>query len=157
MVTSGFVRSCPSMSSPFIHPSMNYVECKFQYAKAVFTVHGRDSPRYRRVNFGVVPVASIFRFDNIVDVFGKNSQTSIAVDASEIADIIDFLHHVIHYEGQGGPVQASSKPRPDILALLGRAAESLRPEFQHLLSHLNTDVNSSVYASSHPKLVPNPT
>ncbi|GAU40725.1 hypothetical protein TSUD_14100 [Trifolium subterraneum] len=93
----------------------------------------------------------------LVDVFGKNSQTSIAVDASEIADIIDFLHHVIHYEGQGGPVQASSKPRPDVLALLGRAAESLRPEFQHLLSHLNTDVNSSVYASSHPKLVPNPT
>jgi mediator of RNA polymerase II transcription subunit 23 len=27
----------------------------------------------------------------LVDVFGKNSQTSIAIDASEIADIIDFL------------------------------------------------------------------
>jgi mediator of RNA polymerase II transcription subunit 23 len=27
----------------------------------------------------------------LVDVFGKNSQTSTAVDASEIADIIDFL------------------------------------------------------------------
>ncbi|CAL5206700.1 unnamed protein product [Lathyrus oleraceus] len=93
----------------------------------------------------------------LVDVFGKNSQISIAADASEIADIIDFLHHVIHYEGQGGPVQASSKPRPDVLALIGRAAESLRPDIQHLLSHLNTDVNSSVYAASHPKLVPNPT
>lgn len=93
----------------------------------------------------------------LVDVFGKNSQTSTSVDASEIADIIDFLHHVIHYEGQGGPVQASSKPRPDVLALIGRAAESLRPDIQHLLSHLNTDVNSSVYAASHPKLVPNPT
>lgn len=68
-----------------------------------------------------------------------------------------FSHHVIHYEGQGGPVQASSKPRPDVLALIGRAAESLRPDIQHLLSHLNTDVNSSVYAASHPKLVPNPT
>jgi len=27
----------------------------------------------------------------LVDVFGKNSQTTIAVDASDIADIIDFL------------------------------------------------------------------
>ncbi|KAJ1418407.1 hypothetical protein SESBI_15909 [Sesbania bispinosa] len=92
----------------------------------------------------------------LVDVFGKNSQTSVAVDASEIADLIDFLHHALHYEGQGGPVQASSKPRPEVLALIGRASESLRPDIQHLLSHLNPDVNSSVYAASHPKLVQNP-
>ncbi|KAL2347739.1 hypothetical protein Fmac_001739 [Flemingia macrophylla] len=93
----------------------------------------------------------------LVDVFGKNSQTTIPVDASDIADIIDFLHHVVHYEGQGAPVQASSKPRPEVLALIGRASESLRPDIQHLLSHLNTDVHSSVYAASHPKLVQNPT
>lgn len=92
----------------------------------------------------------------LVDVFGKNSQTSIAVDASEIADLIDFLHHAIHYEGQGGSVQASSKPRADVLALMGRASERLRPDIQHLLSHLNPDVNSSVYAAFHPKLVQNP-
>ena len=68
-----------------------------------------------------------------------------------------FSHHVVHYEGQGGPVQASSKPRPEVLALIGRASESLRPDIQHLLSHLNPDVNSSVYAAFHPKLAQNPT
>ncbi|MED6204449.1 Mediator of RNA polymerase II transcription subunit 23 [Stylosanthes scabra] len=93
----------------------------------------------------------------LVDVFGKNSQPPAAVEASEIADLIDFLHHAIHYEGQGGPVQGSSKPRADVLALIGRASENLRPDIQHLLSHLKPDVNSSVYAASHPKLVPNPT
>lgn len=56
-----------------------------------------------------------------------------------------FSHHVIHYQGQGGPVQASSKPRPDVLALIGRASESLRPDIQHLLSHLKPDVDSSIY------------
>ncbi|KAL1327824.1 hypothetical protein HN51_037817 [Arachis hypogaea] len=93
----------------------------------------------------------------LVDVFGKNSQPPAAVEASEVADLIDFLHHAVHYEGQGGPVQASSKPRPDVLALIGRASENLRPDIQHLLSHLKPDVNSSVYAASHPKLVQNPT
>ncbi|XP_059445486.1 mediator of RNA polymerase II transcription subunit 23 isoform X2 [Corylus avellana] len=92
----------------------------------------------------------------IVDVFGRNSQPSNPVDASEIADLIDFLHHVIHYEGQGGPVQANSKPRPEVLALCGRASESLRPDVQHLLSHLKPDVNSSIYAATHPKVVQNP-
>ncbi|XP_019412778.1 PREDICTED: mediator of RNA polymerase II transcription subunit 23-like [Lupinus angustifolius] len=93
----------------------------------------------------------------LVDAFGKNSQTPIAVNASEIRDLIDFLHHVVHYEGQGGSVQASSKPRPDVLALIGRASESLRPDVQHLLSHLKPDVNSSIYAASHPKIVQNTT
>jgi mediator of RNA polymerase II transcription subunit 23 len=65
-------------------------------------------------------------------------------------------HHVIHYEGQGGPVQANSKPRPEVLALCGRASESLRPDVQHLLSHLKPDVNSSIYAATHPKVVQNP-
>ncbi|KAF5450349.1 hypothetical protein F2P56_030709 [Juglans regia] len=92
----------------------------------------------------------------LVDVFGRNSQTSTPVEASEIADLIDFLHHVIHYEGQGGPVQANSKPRPEVLALCARASENLRPDVQHLLSHLKPDVNSSIYAATHPKLVQNP-
>ncbi|KAL0695236.1 hypothetical protein Bca4012_062416 [Brassica carinata] len=85
----------------------------------------------------------------MVDVFGKNSQTPVPVEASQIADLIDFLHHVVHYEGQGGAVQSSSKPRPDTLALVGRAADSLRPDVQHLLSHLRTDPNSSIYAAAH--------
>ncbi|KAL3501933.1 hypothetical protein ACH5RR_036382 [Cinchona calisaya] len=88
----------------------------------------------------------------MVDVFGKNSQPSAPVEASEIIDLIDFLHHVIHYGGQGGPVQANSKPRPEVLALFGRAVENLRPDVQHLLSHLKTDVNCSIYAATHPKL-----
>ncbi|XP_015583777.2 mediator of RNA polymerase II transcription subunit 23 isoform X2 [Ricinus communis] len=94
--------------------------------------------------------------NTMVDVFGRNSQPSTPVEASEIADLIDFLHHVIHYEGQGGPVQANSKPRAEVLALCARAAESLRPDIQHLLSHLKPDVNSSIYAATHPKLVQNP-
>lgn len=90
------------------------------------------------------------------DVYGKNTLPPAPVEASEIADLIDFLHHVVHYEGQGGPVQASSKPRPEVLVLIGRAAESLHPEVQHLLSHLKPDVNSSIYAATHPKMVQNP-
>lgn len=92
----------------------------------------------------------------LVDVFGKNSQPSNPVDASEIRDLIDFLHHVVHYEGQGGPVQANSKPRPEVLALLGRASERLRPDVQHHFSHLKPDVNTSIYAATHPKLAQNP-
>ncbi|KAL3830745.1 hypothetical protein ACJIZ3_019547 [Penstemon smallii] len=91
----------------------------------------------------------------MVDVFGKNSQLPVPIEASEIADIIDFLHHISHYEGQGGPVQSSSKPRAEVLALIGRAAESLRPDIHHLLSHLKADVNCSIYAATHPKFVQN--
>lgn len=93
----------------------------------------------------------------LVDVFGKHSQPpNPPAEASEITDLIDFLHHVVHYEGQGGPVQSSSKPRAEILGLFGRVLESLRPDIQHLLSHLKPDVNSSIYAATHPKLVQNP-
>ncbi|KAL9352636.1 hypothetical protein Peur_055316 [Populus x canadensis] len=92
----------------------------------------------------------------MVDVFGRSSQTSTAVEASEIADLIDFLHHVVHYEGQGGPVQPNSKPKSEFLALCGKAAESLRLDLQHLLSHLKPDTNSSIYAATHPKLVQDP-
>lgn len=92
----------------------------------------------------------------MVDVFGKNVQPPTPVEASEIADLIDFIHHAVHYEGQGGPVQANSKPRTEVLVLCGRALENLRPDVQHLLSHLKNDINSSVYAATHTKLVQNP-
>ncbi|CAA2969488.1 Hypothetical predicted protein [Olea europaea subsp. europaea] len=84
----------------------------------------------------------------MVDVFGRNSQPTAPIEASEISDIIDFLHHVVHYEGQGGPVQANSKPRAEVLALIGQTAENLRPDVQHLLSHLKADVNCSIYAAT---------
>ncbi|MBA0613484.1 hypothetical protein Godav_013915 [Gossypium davidsonii] len=94
--------------------------------------------------------------NTLVDVFGKNTQPPVPVEASEITDLIDYLHHIIHYEGQAGPVQANSKPRPEVLSICGRAAESLRPDVQHLLSHLKPDVNSSIYAATHPKIAQNP-
>ena len=50
----------------------------------------------------------------------------------------------------------TSKPRPEVLALFGRAMESFRPDVQHLLCHLKTDINSSIYAATHPKLNQNP-
>ena len=57
------------------------------------------------------------------------------------------------YEGQGGPVQSTSKPKVEILTLCGKVVDILRPDVQHLLSHLKTDPNSSIYAATHPKLV----
>lgn len=78
-----------------------------------------------------------------------------AINISFISSISS--HHIVHYEGQGGPVQPNSKPRPEVLALCGRAAESFRPDIQHLFTHLKPDPNSSIYAATHPKLVQNPT
>ncbi|AQK74581.1 Mediator of RNA polymerase II transcription subunit 23 [Zea mays] len=97
-------------------------------------------------------------FNVLGDVFGKNPQVSNPnpVEASEIADIIDFLHHAVMYEGQGGPVQSTSKPKLEILTLCGKVIEILRPDVQHLLSHLKIDPTSSIYAATHPKLVQNP-
>ncbi|OVA05734.1 Mediator complex [Macleaya cordata] len=95
-------------------------------------------------------------FNVMADVFGRNSQPSTPTEASEIADLIDFLHHAVLYEGQGGPVQSNSKPKLEILTLCGKVMELLRPDVQHLLSHLRTDPNSSIYAATHPKLVQNP-
>ncbi|MQL85881.1 hypothetical protein Taro_018400 [Colocasia esculenta] len=92
----------------------------------------------------------------MVDVFGKTLQPPASVEASEITDIIDFLHHAVLYEGQGGPVQSSSKPKPETLTLCAKVMDMLRPDVQHLLSHLKTDPNSSIYAATHPKLVQNP-
>lgn len=92
----------------------------------------------------------------MVDVFGKNTQPSTPVEASDITDLIDFLHHIVHYEGQGGPVQPNSKITADVLALCGRAIENMRSDVQHLLSHLKTDTRNSIYAATHPKISQNP-
>ena len=70
--------------------------------------------------------------------------------------LVCVSHHVVHYEGQGSPVQPNSKPKSEVLALCGKAAESLRLDLQHLLSHLKPDTNSSIYAATHPKLVQDP-
>lgn len=95
-------------------------------------------------------------FNVMADVFGKNSQPATPVDASEIRDLIDFIHHAVMYEGQGGPVQSSSKPKLEILTLCGKVLELLRPDVQHLFIHLQTDPNSSIYAATHPKIAHNP-
>ncbi|XP_072995887.1 mediator of RNA polymerase II transcription subunit 23 isoform X2 [Typha latifolia] len=95
-------------------------------------------------------------FNVLADVFGKNSQTSTP-EASDITDLIDFLHHAVMYEGQGGPVQNTSKPKLEILTLCGKVMELLRPDVQHLFSHLRTDPSCSIYAATHPKIVQNPT
>ncbi|KAF9587040.1 hypothetical protein IFM89_039726 [Coptis chinensis] len=94
--------------------------------------------------------------NTIADMFGRNSQPSTPNEASGVADLIDFLHHAILYEGQGGPVQASSKPKLEALGMCGKLMEMLRPDVQHLLSHLRADPNTSIYAATHPKLVQNP-
>lgn len=52
-------------------------------------------------------------------------------------------------------MQANSKPRAEVLALIGQTAENLRPDVQHLLSHLKADVNCSIYAATDPKFVQN--
>ncbi|KAL3510513.1 hypothetical protein ACH5RR_029914, partial [Cinchona calisaya] len=119
--------------------------------RIAFRIMGPLLPRLANAHTLFIKTLSLL-LSIMVDVFGKNSQPPAPVEASEIVDLIDFLHHVIHYEGQGGPVQANSKPRPEILALIGRAAENLRPDVQHLLSHLKTDINCSIYAATHPKL-----
>ncbi|KAK9074556.1 hypothetical protein SSX86_007154 [Deinandra increscens subsp. villosa] len=92
----------------------------------------------------------------MVDVFGRNAKPSTPVEASDITDLIDFLHHLVHYEGQGGPVQPNSRPRPDVLALCGRAIDNMRSDVQHLLSHLKPDISCSIYAATNPKPSQNP-
>ncbi|XP_024030700.1 mediator of RNA polymerase II transcription subunit 23 isoform X2 [Morus notabilis] len=124
--------------------------------RIVFRIMGPLLPRLANAHSLFSKTISLL-LNILVDVFGKNSQPSNPpAEASEITDLIDFLHHVVHYEGQGGPVQPNSKPRTEVLALFGRASESLRPDIQHLLSHLRPDVHSSIYAATHPKLVQNP-
>ncbi|XP_074309370.1 mediator of RNA polymerase II transcription subunit 23-like isoform X1 [Silene latifolia] len=123
--------------------------------RIVFRIMGPLLPRLANAHTLFAKTLSLL-LGAIVDVFGKTAQPLVPAQASEIVDVIDFLHHVIHYEGQGGPVQSTSKPRAEVLVLFSRALENLRPDVQHLLSHLTTDVNSSIYAATHPKFVPNP-
>lgn len=94
-------------------------------------------------------------FNVMADVFGKNSQPSTPTEASEITDLVDFLHHAVMYEGQGGPVQSTSKPKLEILTLCGKVMELFRPDVQHLFMHLQTNPGSSIYAATHPKLAQN--
>ncbi|XP_010552683.1 PREDICTED: mediator of RNA polymerase II transcription subunit 23 [Tarenaya hassleriana] len=125
--------------------------------RVVFRIMGPLLPRLANTHTLFSKTLTLL-LSTMVDVFGKHVQPAVPVEASHITDLIDFLYHIVHYEGQGGAVQASSKPRPDVLALIGRAADSLRPDVQHLLSHLKPDANSSVYAAaSHPNLSKNPT
>ncbi|KAH9622720.1 hypothetical protein KSS87_007861 [Heliosperma pusillum] len=120
--------------------------------RIVFRIMGPLLPRLANAHTLFTKTLSLL-LGAIVDVFGKTAQPLVPAQASEIVDIIDFLHHVIHYEGQGGPVQSTSKPRAEVLVLFSRALENLRPDVQHLLSHLTTDVNSSIYAATHPKML----
>ncbi|KAK9115147.1 hypothetical protein Syun_021944 [Stephania yunnanensis] len=102
------------------------------------------------------PVTSVAMLRVAFHVFGRNSQPSTPCEATEIVDLIDFLHHALLYEGQGGPVQTTSKPKPETLTMCAKAIEMLRPDVQHLLFHIQTDPNSSIYAATHPKLGQNP-
>ncbi|XP_010271303.1 PREDICTED: mediator of RNA polymerase II transcription subunit 23 [Nelumbo nucifera] len=122
--------------------------------RIVFRIMGPLLPRLSCAKQPFVKTLALL-FHAMADVFGKNTQPSTPTEASEIADLIDFLHHAVLYEGQGGPVQSNSKPKVDILTLCGKTMEALRPDLQHLLSHLKTDPNSSIYAATHPKLAQN--
>lgn len=68
---------------------------------------------------------------------------------------VQTRHHAVMYEGQGGPVQSNSKPKVEILTLCGKVMGLLRPDVQHLFSHLKIDQTSSIYAATHPKLTQN--
>ncbi|KAL5553223.1 hypothetical protein UlMin_040624 [Ulmus minor] len=123
--------------------------------RIVFRIMGPLLPRLANAHSLFCKTLQLL-LNRMVDVFGKNTQPPCPVKPSEITDLIDFIHHVVHCEGQGGPVQPNSKPHPEVLALCGRTFENLRPDIQHLLSHLKPDLSSSIYAATHPKLVPNP-
>jgi mediator of RNA polymerase II transcription subunit 23 len=88
----------------------------------------------------------------LADVFGRSPQVSSVTEASEISDLVDFLHHAVMMEVQMTG-QAGGRPRPDTLVLCTKAVERLRPDLQHLFRHLSADPNSSIYAATHPKLL----
>eukprot|EP01018_Ginkgo_biloba_P037257 Gb_41520 [translate_table: standard] len=94
-------------------------------------------------------------FSILADVFGRNSQVTTPIEATDISDLIDFLHHAVLYEVQGS-AQNGGKPKQETLSLCSKAVEHLRPDLQHLLRHLTTDPNSSIYAATHPKIVQRP-
>ncbi|CAI9278469.1 unnamed protein product [Lactuca saligna] len=108
--------------------------------KIAFRIIGPLLPRLANAHTLFVKTLELL-LSMMVDVFGKNSQQpSNPVEASDVTDLIDFLQHVVHYEGEGGPVQTNSKPKADVLSLCGRAIENMRSDLQHLLSHLKTDI-----------------
>ncbi|BFI23757.1 mediator of RNA polymerase II transcription subunit 23 [Marchantia polymorpha subsp. ruderalis] len=90
-------------------------------------------------------------FTVMADVFGRNSVVSANCEAAEISDLVDFLHHAVMMETQGIS-SAVGKPRPETLMLCSKAVERLRPDLQHLFRHLSADVNTSIYAATHPKM-----
>ncbi|MQL77556.1 hypothetical protein Taro_009955 [Colocasia esculenta] len=126
------------------------------YKTSIVAEHSSDKSEHPQAQGAHTRQSMALLLNCMVDVFGKTLQPPASVEASEITDIIDFLHHAVLYEGQGGPVQSSSKPKPETLTLCAKVMDMLRPDVQHLLSHLKTDPNSSVYAATHPKLVQNP-
>lgn len=52
-------------------------------------------------------------------------------------------------------MQSNSKPRPEVLALIARVAENLRPDVKHLLRHLKPDADASIYAATYTKMAQN--
>lgn len=90
-------------------------------------------------------------FTILADVFGRNSQVPSATEATDIVDLVDFLHHAVMMEVQATG-QAGGRPRPETLVLCSKAVERLRPDVQLLFRHLSPDGASSIYAATHPKL-----
>ncbi|KAL3685167.1 hypothetical protein R1sor_003189 [Riccia sorocarpa] len=88
-------------------------------------------------------------FTSMVDVFGRNSV--VKCEATEISDLVDFLHHAVLMEVQG-PSSAVGKPRPETLMLCSKVIERLRPDVQHMFRHLCVDATTSIYAATHPKM-----
>ncbi|CAM6090169.1 unnamed protein product [Calypogeia fissa] len=93
----------------------------------------------------------VLLFAIMADVFGKNSPASPATDLSEISDLVDFLHHAVILEGQG-PNNIGGRPRPETLTFCTKAVDMLHPDLKHLFRHLSADVNTSIYAATHPKM-----
>lgn len=91
-------------------------------------------------------------FTILADVFGHQAHLSTSIDACEISDLVDFLHHAVMLEVQG----SSGKPRPETLLLCSKGVDRLRADIQPLFRHLSLDTNVSVYAATHPKLVQRP-
>ncbi|KAL2653365.1 hypothetical protein R1flu_021493 [Riccia fluitans] len=90
-------------------------------------------------------------FTSMADVFGRNSVVTPKCEATEISDLVDFLHHAVLMEVQGVN-SVPGKPRPETLMLCTKVIERLRPDVQHMFRHLCADFTTSIYASTHPKM-----
>eukprot|EP00850_Spirogloea_muscicola_P008367 SM000044S16014 [mRNA] locus=s44:548456:560883:- [translate_table: standard] len=90
-------------------------------------------------------------FTIVADIFGRSVETPCPNPATDITDLVDFLHHAVMLEGgQGG--RPGRRPRVETLALCAKAVERLRPDLQALFRHLTNDQAVSIYAATHPKL-----